>query len=192
MKLNQHQMFPVTTMQISWLDQWIPWFPSAVYLYESIFLLMPIAPWLTVTKSELNAYCIGFIFMSLVGFCIFFFFPTLNPRPQVINGANSLYLELIRFDNGINACPSFHAAFTVYHGILCHFTFNAGNRNRWVRRIIWVWALGILASALLTKQHVFMDLVAGSLLGICGAALCRISLKLSSQWKERPGEQREH
>jgi len=186
--LQKHQMFPVTTMQISSLDQWIPWFPGAVYLYESIFLLMPIAPWLTGTKGELYAYCLGFTLMSLVGFCIFFFSPTLNPRPQDIYGANSLYMALIQFDNGINACPSFHSAFTVFHGILCHRTFSARSRNRWIRPIIWIWILGILASALLTKQHVFIDLVAGALLGIGGIAVSRFSMNRWSQRKERPCE----
>jgi len=188
--LQKHQMFPVTAMQVSYLDKWIPWFPGAVYLYESIFLLMPIAPWLADTKSELFAYCLGFAVMSLVGFCIFFFFPTINARPQDIYGANSLYMALIRFDNGINACPSFHSAFTVFHGILCHFTFSTGSPSRWIRPVIWIWVSGILVSALLTKQHVFLDLAAGALLGAGGIAVFLFSNSVLSRRKERSSEQK--
>lgn len=183
--LQRHPMFPVTTMRISWLDQLIPCVPGSVYLYESIFLLMPIAPWLTETKNELNRYCMGFALMSLVGFCIFFFFPTLNPRPKDIHGANCLYQALIQFDNGINACPSFHAAFTIFHGACCHATFSAGTWNKRIRWIIWIWVLGILASALLTKQHVFVDLVAGAILGVGGGAVFWFRTNGLSRQEER-------
>jgi len=185
---QRRQMFPVTTMKISWLDQLIPWVPDSVYLYESIFLLMPIAPWLTKTRRELNRYCLGFVLMSLVGFCIFFLFPTLNPRPKDIHGANSMYQALIQFDNGINACPSFHAAFALFHGACCHATFSVGTRNKRIRWIIWIWVLGILASALLTKQHVFVDLVAGAILGVGGGVIFCFRTNALSRQEERPHE----
>lgn len=171
--LQSHQMFPVRIMPVSWLDRMIPFVPDTVYLYESIWLLMPIAPWLTKTRNELNAYWIGFAVMSIVGFSIFFFFPTAVLRPNNIQNTNVLYEALIRFDNGINACPSFHAALAVFHGACCHLIFSRGRWNRLIQGVIWVWVLGILAATLLTKQHVFVDIVAGIILGVGGFVVLR-------------------
>lgn len=109
--------------------------------------------------------------MSLMGFFVFFFFPTGIPRPAFVCTTHALYNALIQFDKGINACPSFHAAFAVYHGACCHAIFKRGAGETWMRVFIWVWVSGILASTLLTKQHVVVDIIAGSILGLCGYVL---------------------
>jgi membrane-associated phospholipid phosphatase len=40
-----------------------------------------------------------------------------------------------------------------------------------VRAVSWVWSLGIVYSAMATKQHVALDVLAGAVLGLAGAAL---------------------
>lgn len=171
--LQRFPKFHVTKMNESWLDCMIPCVPDSVYLYESIWLLMPIAPWLMKTRDQLLRYCTAFAAMSTFGFCIFYFFPTAIPRPDNVANTNALYDALMQLDNGLNACPSFHAAFAVFHATCCHVIFASGVWDRCIRWAIWIWVAGILVSTLLTKQHVIVDLIAGTALGFGGFALFR-------------------
>jgi len=176
-------VFPVTAMPTLWIDRMIPFRPNSIYLYESLSLFMPIAPWLMKTRIEINQYSKGLILMNLVGFLFFFLYPTSSPRPADLHGANALYLQLIRIDNELNAFPSLHAAYAVFHGACCHVIFRAGVRSILLRLGCWSWALGILVSTLLTKQHVFVDVIAGSLLGLGSFALFCWPTRIS--WLQR-------
>ena len=168
---QRYPVFPVITMQPAWIDRMIPFMPGFVYLYESLYLIMPIAPWLMTSKNELARYSMGLVFMSSVGFCFFFFWPTLSPRPIDIHNANMLYRNLITFDNELNAFPSLHVAYALFHSACCHKVFRAGPRHNLLRWSIWIWALGISLSTLPTKQHVFVDVVGGAILGLGSFAI---------------------
>jgi membrane-associated phospholipid phosphatase len=173
---QRYPIFPVTALQPMSIDRIIPFMPNTVYLYESISFLMPIAPWLMKTKGDLNQYSKGLLLMSGVGFCFFFFSPTMSPRPTDIHDANMLYRRLVLIDNELNTFPSLHAAYALFHAACCHVTFSTGARHKLLQGIFWVWALGITVSALLTKQHVFIDVVAGTMLGLGSfAVFCRPS-----------------
>jgi membrane-associated phospholipid phosphatase len=172
--LQRHPLFPVTVMQETWLDRIVPFLPGTVYLYESLWLLMPVAPWLMETKEELNGYTAGLVLVCLASFLIFLLHPTAFPRPKDLTEVNAFYGWVTRIDNELNAFPSLHAAFAVFHGACCDGVFSAGPGRRRVRGFFWIWALVIIAATLLTKQHVFVDAVAGAGLGLGGYAVgCR-------------------
>ena len=168
--LQRFPVFGIVQVKASRLDRMIPFVPSAVYLYESLWLIMPLSFWLTHSMEELNHYAYGFILISMIGFGIFFLYPTANPRPGGLQHANDIYRALIRLDRELNAFPSLHAALAVYSG-LCFdalfFTSRWRTRGRW---LIWPWVLGIVASTLLTKQHALIDAMAGAILGYAGHA----------------------
>lgn len=171
---QRYPIVPVTVLQPMRVEHMIPFMPNTVYLYESICLLMPIAPWLMKTKEELNQYSKGLLLMSGVGFCFFFFYPTISPRPTDIHDANMLYRRLILIDSQLNAFPSLHAAYALFHAACCHVTFRTGAKHKLLQGIFWSWALAIIFSTLLTKQHVFIDLAAGAMLGLGSFAIfCR-------------------
>jgi membrane-associated phospholipid phosphatase len=173
--IPQHfPLFHVTAMPLLWIDQQIPFMPDAVYLYESLSLIMSVAPWLMTTKGELHQYSKGIILMNLVGFCFFFLCPTLVVRPTDTQAANGLYRLLIQFDNPLNAYPSLHTAFALFHAGCCHVIFSTSPKRRIVQGFFWLWAIGIMISTLLTKQHVFVDALGGAILGLGSFALfCR-------------------
>ena len=172
--LQRHPIFSVTVVKTTWMDQIVPFIPSAVYLYESIWLLMPIAPWLMESKAELNRYTRGLVLIALVNFFIFFFHPTLVPRPKELPDFNALYGVLIRIDSELNAFPSLHSAFAVFHGVCCHAVFSDVAWPKGIRWFVWIWVMGIIASTLLTKQHVFVDAAAGAAVGLAGyLVFCR-------------------
>jgi membrane-associated phospholipid phosphatase len=68
-------------------------------------------------------------------------------------------------DLGGNACPSLHAAFAVFSAICIRRLFRSLGMPGYAETLNWIWCAAILYSTLATKQHVLLDLVAGSLLG---------------------------
>lgn len=177
--LQWHPLFRVKILQPSTLDRMIPFVPNTVYLYESLLMLMPIAPWLMKSKFELNRYAQGLLAVSLAGFAIFFLYPTEIVRSKGLQQTNFLYRTLLQIDGESNVFPSLHAAFAVFHAGCCCWVFRtspSGNGISWFFR---GWALAIIAATLLTKQHVVMDALAGAALGFAGFAFFCSSPKVA-------------
>ncbi len=176
---QQYPIFPATVLQPTRIEQMIPFMPNSVYLYESISLFLPVAPWLMKRRDELRQYGKGLLFMSGVGFCFFYLYPTICPRPVDLHGTNLLYRKLVQIDSELNAFPSLHAAYAIFHAACCHVTFRTGTRCNFLQGFFWIWALAIIVSTLLTRQHVFIDLVAGTMLGLGSFAIfCRPKTRL--------------
>ena len=169
---QQYPVFAVTYLQPTRLDRMISFMPASAYLYDSLYLFMPIAPWLLRTKCELTQYTKGFLFMTAVASCFFFLWPTAVLRPPEVRGANFLYERLSRLDNDLNAVPSLHAAYALFHGECCHSVFHNGKWHNLLRGFFWIWASAIAASTLVAKQHVAIDVVAGVALGLGSFAFC--------------------
>lgn len=169
--LQRHPLFPAAPVRSVWLDHSLPFMPAAVYPYESIWLFMPIAPWLMTRRENLIDYSRGIALIAFVAFAIFLFHPTSCPRPGNIPDAGGLYGALIQIDGERNAWPSLHVAFAIFHGAWCFSLFSAEPWPGTLRWGLWAWALIIIASTLLTKQHVLFDVAAGGLLGWGGFVL---------------------
>ena len=180
--LQWHPFFRETILQPSSLDRMIPFVPSTVYLYESLLILMPIAPWLMKSKAELNQYTKGLLAVSLAGFVFFFFYPTAIIRSKDLQHTNFLYRTLIQIDGESNMFPSLHSAFAVFHAAYCCRVFQTNSGRNGIRWFFQGWALAIIAATLLTKQHVVLDAVAGAALGFAGFAFFYRSPKES--WKD--------
>ena len=161
----QHRPFhEVGLMQPGWLDHWIPFSANAVWLYVSVYLLMPIGPFLMNERGQIWRYAIGVALMGSLAALIFFFWPTMCARPQ-IESANFLYRWLIAIDKPLHAFPSLHAAFAVYSALCARLVLRELKIPRFCQALIWLWMLGILYSTLATRQHVTLDIIAGSVLG---------------------------
>jgi membrane-associated phospholipid phosphatase len=177
--LQRHPWFRVKILQPSMLDLTIPFAPNAVYLYESLLMLMPIAPWLMKSKVELNRYTQGLLAVSLAGFMIFFLYPTAIVRSKGLQQTNFLYHTLIQIDGESNGFPSLHAAFAVFHSAWCCRVFRISASAHGISWFFRGWALAIIAATLLTKQHVVLDVLAGAALGFGGFVLFCTSPKES-------------
>ena len=161
--LNFH-IFPVRVMPVTALDRLIAYQPDNLLLYLSLYLYIPLAPWLLDNKRDLNACCLALSGLCLLGLIIFFVWPTTILRPD-----NTEHWPVISIDEPRNVCPSLHAAFAVFSAIFIErLARRLGDRGL-VRGLSWLWCLGILYSTLATKQHVALDLVAGTILGVAWA-----------------------
>jgi hypothetical protein len=93
--LQRHHFFPVTQMPVSFFDRWISFFGPAVWLYLSIYLLMPVGPFLMNRREQIFRYTAGIILISVLADAVFLFWPTTCPRPAV-GETNAGYQTLTR------------------------------------------------------------------------------------------------
>jgi membrane-associated phospholipid phosphatase len=164
--LLDFHLFPVREMPATALDRLIAFQPEALLLYLSLYLYIHIAPWLLDNKRDLTACGLALSGLCLVGLVIHLFWPTAIPRPD-----SAAYRPLIAIDGPGNACPSLHAAFGVFSAI-CNDRLARHHGDRGLARSLsWLWCLGILYATLAIKQHVAVDVVAGTLLGAAWAGL---------------------
>jgi membrane-associated phospholipid phosphatase len=183
--LQRHRFFPVTNMPLSFFDRVIPFSDKAVWPYLSIYLLMPVGPFLMANRRQIFRYAAGIVIISFLADTFFLFWPTACPRPDVA-GTNAIYRTLVLIDNPFHAFPSLHAAFAVYSACCASLVLRE-LRVPWSWRVgVWLWALLILFATLATKQHVVADIAAGSALAF-GAYRCAFnSWKFSSNAKSLP------
>jgi hypothetical protein len=169
--LQRIHFFQATEMPLTFVDRAIPFIPVAVWIYLSIYALMPIGPFLMNNREQICRYSFGVVAISAFAVVIFFFWPTICSRPMALAG-DPLYRALISIDSPYHAFPSLHAAFAVYS---CLCVIDVGRALGWTRRYeigVVAWATLILVATLLTRQHVLVDIAAGSALGFAAYQIC--------------------
>jgi hypothetical protein len=184
--LQRNVFFPVTIMTESGFDAWLGFAPQAVWIYLSLFLLMPVAPMQMQKRTQLWRYALGVMAMSLAADLIFFFWPTAVVRPNDA-AANMMYSSLATWDRPLNAFPSLHAAMAVFSACCCEQIFS-GVRHPVIGRIVtWTWALAIIVAMLSTKQHVALDALGGIALGLTSYYLAFRNLSVTEkEFRFRP------
>jgi hypothetical protein len=145
------------TLPLSYVDRAISFHPAAIYPYQSVFVLIPLFPFLTTTREDLFRFVKGFVPLCAVCFLTFLIFPVFGPRPENLE-ANRLMQMLFSFDKNLNAFPSLHAGLAAY-SVLFGFHIARGNQKlRWLAMVGALWAGIILVATMATKQHYFVDL----------------------------------
>ena len=161
---------PVTWVPASALDRAIPFSETSVWLYQSLYLLMPVAPMLMIHATQLRRYALGMLTMSLGANVVFLAFPTTIVRPDPA-GASTVYRTLVHYDAPLNAFPSLHAAFAIFSALCCIAISREMRLACGWSAAAWLWALAILYATLATKQHVALDLAGGALLAALASPL---------------------
>ncbi len=171
--LLKNPRFPVTVLPFTAVDRVIGFHPSALLLYISLWLYISIAAGSLERARDLALFGVGAVTIALVGFAIFFFWPTAVPGfdpGSVPGGAMGL---LAKVDAGGNACPSLHVAFAVFCGWWLDRALRRLARGSAVTRLLnALWVTGIIYSTIATRQHVAIDVAAGAILGAVVAAAC--------------------
>ena len=146
------------------LDQAIPFLPDTAWIYQSLFLLLPLAAYLQPNREALLRFATGFCWMVLGFSACFWLWPTQLAEPVSHAGSNWAYQHLVKaLDGPRNAFPSLHAALTVYAGTGIVSLYR---KQTWVVISILLWSGLLLLSTLTTKQHVLPDLLAGAAVGL--------------------------
>jgi membrane-associated phospholipid phosphatase len=141
-----------------------------VLLYVSIYPLFALAPFVLRRREELRALALALAAVILGGGVGFVLLPAeaAFPPPGHAGCWQELYTLARQLARRYNMVPSLHVAL----GVTCVAVY--APRARWtVAALLWIWAVGIAVSTLLTHQHHLLDVATGWLLGWAGGWLCR-------------------
>jgi membrane-associated phospholipid phosphatase len=161
----KHPAYPVTTMPVTTIDTLIPFYAPSLLIYASLWLYVSLPPAMLLGLRELVAYGFWITGLCIAGLLIFYFLPTTLVL-HVVGPGQYWGFDILRgVDAAANACPSLHvatAAFSFYWFDRVLKEMNAGILGRIVNAL---WFVAIAYSTLATKQHVFIDVLAGFALG---------------------------
>ena len=158
----------------TYIDTLIPFYPPSIVIYVGAFLqwLNAILIALGQDKEKGYRYASAVIIGSLIGMIIYFVYPTCVYRPEVVG--TSIFDLLCKFifmvDNIINACPSFHCFCST---ILLFVIYDCEDIKKSTLYFNIVFSILVFISTLLTKQHVFVDVIGGIILAIISFVLSK-------------------
>lgn len=140
------------TLPLTPIDEAIGYFPGSVYAYQSVYLFIPLLPFLAATREDLFRFARGFLLLCLVSFTIFLFLPVAGPRPEHAAG-NWMTQFVFSYDTNLNAFPSLHVGLAAYSVL-----FGAVTQSRRLVAVCALWLMVIMFATLAMKQHYFLDL----------------------------------
>src|SRR6478736_6635246 len=143
--LLHHPARDAIVMPLTALDHWIGFHPAALPLYLSLWVYVSLAPGLTANRRELTAYAVAALGLAVAGLGFFKAWPTRVPPFDLTWAPDSAF--------------AFFTAFVFARQLrqLCAGPAALG--------LNWLWCAGIVYSTMATRQHVFLDVIAGTALG---------------------------
>jgi len=160
----RHPLSAATAMPMTWIDDLVPFSPQSFFLYASLWVYVSLGSALARDGLELAAWGAACFAMTVVGLGIFMALPTKVPD-FAIDWSRYPSLEFLKaIDVSGNACPSLHAAFAVFTAVVLHGQLTAIRAPRALLVCNALWCLGIVYSAMATRQHLALDIIAGSVL----------------------------
>jgi hypothetical protein len=167
--LLHHPAFAVTTMPVTAIDRLIPFQPSALFVYLTLWVYVGAGPGLQRNWPELIACGAWIVAMCLTGLAIFYLWPTRVPPLQLDVSGFTGFALLQGIDAAGNACPSMHVAAATFTVVRVAHVLRQAGTPAWVHGVNATWFAAIAYSTLAIKQHVLLDAVAGALLGVAFA-----------------------
>ena len=128
-----------------------------------------IAPALLYSFRALLAYGVWIGALCLAGLACFHFWPTAIPANLVDTAQYPGFALIQGLDAPGNACPSLHVATAVFSAVWLDRLLRELDAAWPMRAINWGWFALIAWSTMAVKQHVALDVLAGSLLGLAFA-----------------------
>jgi hypothetical protein len=168
--LQATPLFPVRTLSLTWIDRAVAFSPGWVWVYQSVYLLIAVVPWLATRRDVLLRYARGFVWLSSVAFACFLFVPVAGPRPAEVP-SRGMFALLVSYDGPLNTFPSLHcglAAYTIMLAAELSRDSLPARRRQVVLGALVLWLLSICYATLATKQHYGVDIPPGILLGWLG------------------------
>ena len=161
---------------LSALDRALPFWPWTVWLYLSGLLYVGVCWYLAASTRCFHRQAWALLSTVAVSCVLFLLFPARFPRESVAfpDGPLSFSEEAVRalwhVDNPANTTPSLHASLAV---VLALDFRSDGGYPRAPAFLMSLWAAGLVASALTTRQHTALDVGTGVALGAAMHLLLR-------------------
>jgi membrane-associated phospholipid phosphatase len=140
-------------------NPWWIWIYSGIYYPIIVFTVFSFHDF-----RQFNYTVISFIILLVIQMFFFIFFPVQTPiewRQQAIgNSLTHRFIGYVQsFDKPNNCFPSMHVSVSTLTSL--HLLLNYPPIGLW----IWLFPISIGLSALYTKQHFFLDLIPGAIVG---------------------------
>ncbi len=171
--LLRHPAHAVTTVPLTAVDGWVAFTPWALWPYVSLWVYVGIAPGLMPALAPLLRYGAWAAGLCAAGLACFYFWPTAVPLGlQPADAARHAGFAVLRgVDAAGNASPSLHVASAVFSAFWVRRTLLELAAPAALHGLSWAWCAAIVWSTLATKQHVALDVAAGTALALLFAAL---------------------
>ncbi len=151
------------------LDRLVPFQPVMLWPYLSLWLYVGVAPGLQRGLGELLAYGAWVGALLVAGLAIFYVWPTAIPPHGLDRAAHPGFAMVEGVDANGNACPSMHVAIAVFTAVRLHAVLREAGAPWPLALANLGWCALIAWSTLAVRQHVLVDVLAGSALGLAFA-----------------------
>jgi membrane-associated phospholipid phosphatase len=156
---------PVFQMPWTPVDDWVEFQPVWLIPYLSLWVYVGIAPGLQRGFLPLLAYGAWAGALCVAGLLLFMFFPTRVPPVTIDPGGFPGFAMLQGIDAAGNACPSMHVAIAIFTCCWLEHILRRAGAPIVLRLLNVTWFLAIAYSTMATRQHVFLDALAGAMMG---------------------------
>lgn len=161
--LQHVEIFPVLWIPELAIDRAIPVYFQSIWIYYSFYVFLSIA-WVTVEKKLFIQYLYTVGWVTAVSHAFFLFMPNGVMRTDIdFQNAPAMYKFLADADLPRNAMPSLHASLSIVAAIALQISQVF---PKWSKPLVWLWVLAIFWSAIALRQHVSLDLIAGSVIAV--------------------------
>lgn len=154
-------------LEPSLVDNLIPQKTYFIYFYSSWYIMLVSIPLVLGFKdSENYKSYIKSIFISLfISLIIFIVYPTIMNRPVLIaNNVSDKILSLIHIVSTPTKCiPSLHIVLST---LFIASTLSSDKLSKYYRICMIVISIGIIISTMFVKQHYFIDVITGIVVGV--------------------------
>lgn len=163
--LLKNPYFTVIHIAPIFVDNWIGFKPNYLYFYLSLWVYVSLVPALMKNRKELIYYGIYIGAVCLIGVGFYILFPTSVPQYAIDLHQYPQFSLLKTIDTAGNAFPSLHVATAFFSAFWFDYLLIQMKGNIGIRMMSAVWCLGIIYSTMAIKQHLFMDVIGGLILG---------------------------
>ncbi|MDP3466044.1 MAG: phosphatase PAP2 family protein [Sulfuricurvum sp.] len=157
--------FLITQMPFTVVDNSIGFQPYFLYFYLSLWVYVSLVPALMKTKKELLYYGAYIGIVCAVGVGFYILFPTSIPQSSINWSHYPEFSMLKTIDTAGNAFPSLHVATAFFSFFWFHRELKQMHAHSPLLWLNGIWCFGIIYSTMAIKQHVFLDVLGGLILG---------------------------
>lgn len=168
------------------IDDYIPFIKEFIVIYHLYFFLgLGVYTYLLIKEKKLYLKVISYQIMgTLLGYITFIIYPnSVNVRPII--ESSDIFSWMVNYTYSIDQTnggfPSLHAISLL---IIIYASFKSTTMKKWVKSIIILIATLNIASTVLVKQHVILDLVGSIIYVIFIVFLRKFTLKVSKKMKK--------
>lgn len=164
--LLRHPASQVTIIPATPLDKLIGFQPWALPIYLSLWAYVSLPAVLMLSRREIVEYGFRVAQPCLIGLTIFYFWPNAIAPADIDWQQYPGVAFLKNVDTAGNAFPSLHVATAVFSSLWMHWRIRLLQLGRGLEWLNIIWCVAIAYSTMAVKQHVALDVLAGSLLGL--------------------------